>query len=138
MKRLNIAACVTTLIALVGYILECFKLPGGVFVFSVGMVASALFWLINAFWLISKKQLSSGACMYCVLFEYLFVYFYVLNDNASIGLYCTGIGFLVLAFIAKIIEKNKAKKRELPFVGIDKFVSFAFVVVVMSSLLLAI
>lgn len=136
MKRLNIAACVCSLIAIVGWAFIYTQTPGGKFLFMLGIYASVAFFLINAFWLISKKRLSAGASMYCNLLLYLFIMFSVMGYEGAFAMACAGFGFYLLAIGAKILEIKRAKKQGLALPSFDNFMCFSTALIAFSSLIL--
>lgn len=139
MKRLYISAWIATAIAIVGFILMTFNMPGGVFIFMFGTIAASIFCLVNAFWLISKRHLSSGACMYCILLLDLFMMFRLLpsQSNELIPLYLSGIGFLVLAVLAKVISIYKAKNQSAEVRKFDTPMYYALATTLLAIVVLA-
>ncbi len=111
-------------------------MPGGDFLFMLGIYASVAFFLINAFWLISKKRLSSGASMYCNLLLYLFIMFTIKGYDGAFAMACAGFGFYILAIGAKILEVKRAKKQGLALPSFDNFMCFSTALIAFSSLIL--
>ncbi len=138
MKRLYISAWISSAIALLGYILILTNNYGGAFLFQFGIIAASAFCLVNAFWLISKRYLSSGATMYCILLLDLFMMFQILGYAGAIYLFFSGIFFLVLAVIAKYVSASKVKSLGgTPMSSFDTPMCYAIVTTLLSSVVLA-
>ncbi len=138
MKRLYISAWISSAIALLGYILIITNNYGGAFLFQFGIIAASAFCLVNAFWLISKRYLSSGASMYCILLLNLFMMFKILDYAGAIYLYFSGIFFFILAVIAKYVSVRKVKRQGgTPMSSFDTPTCYAIATTLLSSVVLA-
>lgn len=137
MQRLYISAWISTAIALLGYILILTNNYGGAFLFKFGIIAAVTFCLVNAFWLISKRHLSSGASMYCILLLDLFMMFKMLNYEGAIPLFFSGLFFFALAVIAKFVSRSRVRKQGgTPESSFDTPMIYAVATTVLSSVVL--
>lgn len=136
MKRLYISSLILTVVAVVGYLLMRSGIAGGDFIFQFGVIAASAFSLINAFWLISKKRLSSGACMYGVLLHYLYLMFLALDYKGAMAMLWAGLGFDLLAAIAKYFEVKRDKIKGLETQVFDTPICYAASLLVASIIAL--
>lgn len=136
MKRLYIPAWIASLLALAGYIVTCNNGAGGTFLLQFGAIAASAFCLINAFWLISKRKFSAGACMYGVLLQNLYIMFYLLGYDGHMPMLYASLGFEFLAVVARYLEIKNGKEKGVEVKIFDIPVCYAIVVLAISMAVL--
>lgn len=132
MKRLYISSWISTILALVGYIVICSNGDGGSFLLQFGAIAASAFCLVNAFWLISKRKLSAGAFMYGVLLQNLYLMFYILGYNGYMPMFYASLGFEFLAVTARYFEAKNSKEKGVAFKVFDIPLCYAIVMLALS------
>lgn len=136
MKRLYIPAWIASLLALAGYIVTCNNGAGGTFLLQFGAIAASAFCLINAFWLISKRKFSAGACMYGVLLQNLYIMFYLLGYEGHMPMLYASLGFEFLAVIARYFEIKNGKEKGESVNIINIPTCYALIMLVLSLVVL--
>ena len=136
MKRLYIPSWIASILALAGYIVMCNNGAGGNFLLQFGAIAASAFCLINAFWLISKRKFSAGACMYGVLLQNLYIMFYLLGYDGHMPMLYASFGFEFLAVIARYFEVKNSKEKGETVNIINIPTCYALIMLVLSLVVL--